>query len=215
MIILSVFSRYVLPNMLTVLEISGQRSEDIAAMFKAIEILRDVLIVGVSGLCLCLFYILKKHRQNYLWMFLHRLHHDRLIRRLASYQFAGELHLLMSSAISLTDALQVLRFQRSDSFTSLLAFHFNDSLMNGQQLSESLKSEYFDEQFTAITLYGLQQDSFLSCLADYRAIVEKRLERTLKRLTVIMSALCYGFVIVIIILAYQVLLLPLELLEGL
>ncbi len=215
MVILSVFSHYVLPNMVTVLEISGQRSEDITAMFATIEIVRNTLLIAVSGLCLYLFYILKKHRQNYLWMFLHRLHHDRLIRTLASYQFAGELHLLLSSAISLTDALQVLRFQRSGSFTSLLAYHFNDSLISGQPLAESLKSEYFDEQFTAIALYGLQQDSFLSSLADYRIIVERKLERSLRKLTIIMSALCYGFVIVIIILAYQVLLLPLELLEGL
>ena len=87
--------------------------------------------------------------------------------------------------------------------------------MNGLQLSDSLKSEYFDEQFTAIALYGLQDDSFRQSLTDYRCAVEKRIERALKKLTAVLSVLCYGFVFIIIILAYQVLLLPLELLEGL
>ncbi|MBO4537759.1 MAG: type II secretion system F family protein, partial [Erysipelotrichaceae bacterium] len=132
-----------------------------------------------------------------------------------SYQFAGELELLLSASVSLPDALEILRFQRSDSFTSLLAYHFHDSLMNGLQLSDSLKSEYFDEQFTAIALYGLQDDSFRQSLTDYRCAVEKRIERALKKLTAVLSVLCYGFVFIIIILAYQVLLLPLELLEGL
>jgi type II secretory pathway component PulF len=215
MVILSVFSDYVLPNMTFVLQLGGPRLEDITMLFRVIVILRNILAVGVVLLVGCFWYILKRHRQNYLWMTLHRLGHDKFIRALASYQFAGELHLLMAASIPLPDALEILRFQRSDSFTSLLAYHFNDSLTNGQPLSESLKSEYFDEQFTAIALYGLQEDDFLKSLADYRSVMERRLERLLKKLTAILSVLCYGFVLVIIILAYQVLLLPLELLEDL
>lgn len=215
LVIMTVFGSYVLPNMISVLEISGQRTQNIVRLFSAVKVLRDLLIAAVSVLCICGFYILKKHRQNYLWMLMHRLHHDRLIRTLASYQFAGELELLLSASVSLPDALEILRFQRSDSFTSLLAYHFHDSLMNGLQLSDSLKNEYFDEQFTAIALYGLQDDSFRQSLTDYRCAVEKRIERALKKLTAALSVLCYGFVFIIIILAYQVLLLPLELLEGL
>ncbi len=215
MVILTVFSQYVLPNMLGVLEISSQRSQDIVVLFKAISVIRDVLLAAVLLLVFTGWYLIRKHRQNYLWMFLHRLGRDRLIRTAATYQFAGELEILLGASLSLNDALEILRFQRTDSFTSLLAYHFNENLTDGREFRESLKNEYFDEQFTAIALYGLEEDDFARSLTDYRNAVEKKLERTLKRMSVILSAICYAFVFVIIILAYQVLLLPLELLEDL
>ncbi|MBQ6655037.1 MAG: type II secretion system F family protein [Erysipelotrichaceae bacterium] len=215
MVILTVFSQYVLPSMLTVLEISSQRSEDMVFLFKTVRVIRNVLLAVIiiavsSGL-----YLVRRHRVNYLWMLLHRIGHDRLIRIMASYQFAGELEILLAASLSLNDALEILRFQRTDSFTSLLAYHFNDSLINGSDFSESLKNEFFDEQLSAIALYGLQEDDFVRSLTDYRSAVERKLERSLKKLSVALSAVCYGFVFVIIILAYQVLLLPLELLEDL
>ena len=215
MIILTVFSQYVLPNMLSVLEISSQRSQDIVVLFKIVSVIRDILLAAVLLLVFSGWYLVRKHRQNYLWMFLHRLGRDRLIRTAATYQFAGELEILLAASLSLNDALEILRFQRTDSFTSLLAYHFNESLTDGREFRESLKNEYFDEQFTAIALYGLEEDDFARSLADYRSAVEKKLERTLKRMSVVLSAICYGFVFIIIILAYQVLLLPLELLEDL
>lgn len=215
MIILTVFNSYVLPNMISILEISGQRSEMIVTLFKVADGLKNFLLITVAILCLSGFYIISRHRQNYLWVFLHSLKADGVIRLAATYQFSSQLEILLRSGLALKPALEILRFNSTDSFVSQLAYHFDEELMAGRQLLQSVKNEWFDVQFYPVCAFSLENDDFPKALADYRQIVEKHLERFLKRLSLAVSAICYSFVTVIIVLAYQVLLLPMELLEGL
>ena len=215
MIILTVFNSYVLPNMISILEISGKRSETIVTLFKVVNGLKNFLLAIVTILCISGFYVIRKHRQNYLWIFLHSLKADGMIRIAATYQFSSQLEVLLRTGLALKQALEILRFNSTDSFVSHLAYHFDEELMAGRQLLQSVRNEWFDVQFYPVCAFALENDDFPQALSDYRQIVEKHLERFLKRLSLAVSAICYSFVIVMIVLAYQVLLLPMELLEDL
>ena len=76
LIILTVFNSYVLPNMISILEISGKRSETIVTLFKVVNGLKDFLLAIIIILCISGFYVIRKHRQNYLWIFMHSLKAD-------------------------------------------------------------------------------------------------------------------------------------------
>ena len=96
----------------------------------------------------------------------------------------------------------------------LLAYQLHNSLIEGNQFEDSLDNQFFDSQFHAICLYGLRNDDFISSLKDYEDIMELKMNRSLKRMGALVQIICYGFVSIIIILAYQVLMIPLTIIEG-
>lgn len=120
---------------------------------------------------------------------------------------------MLENGISLIDALNVLRHDDSTRMVNLLAHHFDEVLLNGVEFEKSLDMAYFDDDFHSLCLLGIRSDDFNQALEDYEYMVELKLDRILTRLSSVIQAVCYLFVAAVITMGYQVLLLPLQLLQ--
>ena len=208
------FSDYVLPAMIDSIGSIDDNTKMIMSFFNIFSLCRNVLSAVVIIILIGIIYIKKAHREEYLWIFLHKHNMDKTLKTFVTYRFSQKLLVLLKRGIGIIDGIHVLRFQNDDQMVKLLAYHYDETLISGKGFEESLDMAYFDSQFHSLCLLGLKGDDFMSALEDYIAMVEVKVERTVKRLSFSVQLVCYAVAAVTIILAYQVLLLPLELLEG-
>ena len=208
------FTDYVMPTMLRSLSLDTGRSSSIQFVFSILLICRNVLTVLIVMVVLTGGWVILRKRENYVWMFLHQYKMDKLIKTYATYKFVLKLNCLLENGISIIDAINVIRQQKRDRIVSLLAHHFNEVLLSGVGFDESLDMSYFDDDFHSLCLLGLKSDDFNQSLRDYEEMIDFKFEQYLKKVSVVIQAICYIFVATVIVMGYQVLLLPLEMLEG-
>ncbi len=214
-VVLAVFTIAVLPQMIDVLQISGSRSEGLVLIFDVLEkiIIVMAIVIAVSAVVIC--YIILRQRQTYIWMLAHKHKWDYWFCWLATYRFANNLKVLIDHGIDLKEAVSIVRFDNQDKMSALLAYHFNEMLNQGTSLEDALQMEFFDPQFAHICLYGLLDHDFSFALEDYLLVTQEKAAMMIRKASVVINLICYAFAFVVIVLAYQVLFLPMELLEGL
>ena len=211
--LLFLFSQIVLPNMMSMLALTDERSQSVMAVFRVMNMVRDVLLILIVLFVLFVLYIVIRKRENYLWVYLHHRGLDKPLKVYATYRFVIRLNCMLENGISLIDALNVLRHDDSTRMVNLLAHHFDEVLLNGVDFEKSLDMAYFDDDFHSLCLLGIRSDDFNQALEDYEYMVELKLDRILTRLSSVIQAVCYLFVAAVITMGYQVLLLPLQLLQ--
>ncbi len=207
------FTEFVMPTMLQSMSLNDSRTASISFVFTVLLTVRNLVIVLLLISALSVTYIKVRKRENYLWMFLHQHKQDRLLRIYATYRFVIRLNCLLENGISMIDAVNIIRQQKDERMTSLLAHHFNEVLLAGTDFEDSLDMSYFDDDFHSLCLLGLKSDDFCQSLSDYQEMIDIKFEQMLKKISMIIQIVCYGFVAAVIIMGYQVLLLPLEMVQ--
>ena len=211
--ILFLFSGIVLPGMMASMDMSEGKAASLSDTFHTLSVFRNVLAVLavlVTGIIVA---VRVSHSEKYIWMFLHQKKMDSPIKSLATYRLARKLDTLLEAGISFIEAVNILRNQNDDQLVKLLAYHFDETLNSGVSFENSLSMSYFDDEFYYLCITGIRNDDFRQSLNDYCSMMEIRWERLLKVTFTVVQTVSYLFVATVIILAYQVLLLPLELLE--
>jgi competence protein ComGB len=211
--LLVLFTEIVLPNMMISLDLTNQKTDSIIATFKIINLTKDMVLLVLLVLLVLSIYIKVFRKEAHIWLLFHKIGKDRIIKMIATYYLVNDLTVFLENGLSLHQSLDILRFNRNNRLTALLAHHFNEALLKGSDFEASLDIEYFDDEFHSICLYGLKDNDFISAIKDYKQISDFKFEQFIKKMSVIFQTICYIFVAVIIVLAYQVLLMPLEMLQ--
>lgn len=207
------FTDFVMPTMLKSLSLDSSRTSSISFVFSSLVICRNVIVLLLTAVTLAFAVTVLRKRENYVWMFLHQYGLDGLIKTYATYRFVLKLNCLLENGISIIDAINVIRKQKKDRIVSLLAHHFNEVLLSGVAFEDSLDMSYFDNDFHSLCLLGLKSDDFSQSLRDYEEMIDFKFEQSLKKISAVIQIICYIFVAAVIVMGYQVLLLPLEMLE--
>ncbi len=208
------FQQVMIPSLVSSLELPRDRTAVIMTVFRIITFGETAGFLLLGAVSIFLYVIIRRKKETYLWAWLHTRKRDKLIRMYATSEFSRRLSGLLERGIRLPEAVGILRSQQENRLTALLGYHLEDLLERGENFQDSLKLEYFDDEFHPLCLMGLQTGDFAGALKDYMEMVDIRLQTLLKRAALIIQAVCYGLVTVIIVLSYLVLLMPLELLEG-
>ncbi len=211
--VLLLFTNLVIPNMLASLSLK-EDEQSLVSQFRVFNIFKDVFIIALLIIILFMAFIKITKREKYLWVFLHKYNLDNLFKVIATYQFVNDLKILLDNGISLDEAINIIRFT-SGSLAGLLAYHFDNSLNSGDDFEDSLQNEFFDDEFYTICLFGLKNNDFDRSLDDYKEIIEMKIKNMIKISSGIVQTICYIFVAIVIILAYQALLMPLDLISQL
>lgn len=213
LVVLSLFMNMVLPTMISSLAIENSSTDKLILTFNVINILKNIFIITLLSLLSLLSYLYLSKKLTMLWALLHRLKIDNAFKVIATYQLVSDLKILLNNGLSLHEALDIIRLNKDNQLSGLLAFHFRNNLEDGIDFEKSLDNEYFDEQFHSICLWGLKNDDFESALEDYQQIIELKMQTMIKRVSKIFQFICYLFVSIVIILAYEVLMIPLDMLN--
>ncbi|MDO4378931.1 MAG: hypothetical protein Q4C64_07385 [Erysipelotrichia bacterium] len=214
MVVLTLFMHTVLPTMVNSLQLETNNALHLMKAFKTVNVFKNIIIWTILLCSAGLLYLIVNKKIVFLWAFLHRVHLDAFFKVIATYFLVLDLKILLDNGISLNDSLTLIKLNKDNQLSGLLAFHFNNCLESGTEFEKSLDNEYFDEQFHAICLWGLKSDDFSASLNDYVEIIEFKMQRMLKRITKGLQIMCYLFVMVIIVLAYEVLMIPLDMLQD-
>ena len=212
--LLILFTETVLPNMLISLDLTNQKTEAIIMTFKIINLIKNATLIILLLAAGAMLYITVFKKEAHIWMLLHKMDKDKIIRIIATYYLVNDLAIFLENGLSLHQCLDILRFNKTNRLSALLAHHFNEALLKGSDFEACLDIEFFDDEFHSICLYGLKDDDFVSAIKDYQQISTFKFEHLIKRVSIIFQVVCYLFVTVIIVLAYQVLLMPLEMLQD-
>ena len=199
--------------MIISLDLTNQKTDSIIMTFRIINIDKHIVLIGLLILFIFIIYIKVSKKEAHLWLLFHKIGKDKIIRVIATYYLVNDLAIFLENGLSLHQSLDILRFNKTNRLTALLAHHFNEELLKGSDFESSLNIEFFDDEFHSICLYGLKDNDFIAAINDYRQISSFKFEQLIKRTSVVFQTICYLFVAIIIILAYQVLLMPLEMLQ--
>ncbi len=213
LIVLTIFSDYVLPTMVS--SINGIDTTSIILGFNVVRIVRNLLLLlAIVFICL-IAYIQINHLWSYIWMIAHKLKKDRWFKLIGTYQFTEELIVLLETNLSLLDGLELIRYNKSQPLAAVIAANLHNDLLNGIDFERGIQSEFFDPSFAAVLIYELKKREFREALIGYRDIITQRLQQMIQRCSLAVQIGCYVFVSVVIVIAYQLLLLPLEMLNSL
>ncbi len=214
-VLLSIFSKFVLPGMIINIDSNNQKAQSLLRNFGLLRVFRNTLLVAFLIIIGFGTYVFVAKKEVYVWNYLHLRNKDQPIKVLVSLSFSQKLKCMLEQGISFIDALKILRFRKKNSLISLLAHHFDETLLSGEQFEKSLDLSFFDDNFHSLCIYGLRDDDFIRSLDDYISYTQLLIMELLRKVSLAIQVFCYSFVALTILQAYQVILLPLELLERL
>lgn len=211
-VMLLVFSTAIIPQMLQ----SFDQGEDFQGLLLGVSLLQGgCRLIGVCALCLLAGALHLRNKpaiRNALILRSTRL--CKLASHVESYLFAGYMVELLKQGIPTRTALQYLEQIRKGSLFCELHKHLMNGLQNGEDIlcvieREVLLNDIFKQSFRI----GSSTGSLCSMLQTGLQQQERTWERLLKRTAVTVQCIAYSFVGVVVLLVYQIMLIPLTMLE--
>ena len=209
-LILFLFSYLILPSLVSMLDIQDMSLLVMVSIMNRILLL-FYLIISILIIFYLFFYF--KGELIQLWKILHALHLDVLLQKYVSYVFSQYLFVLLSHGVSTKRSMEVLKGFNDKPFIQFVAVSLHEQLLAGDSFDEVIHNQYLDDVFCMICNLGYQTNSFMQSLKEYKDVIEMWLEETIKKVSVIVQFVAYGFIGVLVVVVYQIMLLPLSLFE--
>ncbi len=150
------------------------------------------------------------------YIFSNQLHRWTLpiLKNIYSFQFSNIFQVLTKAGVSTMDCVQVICEYTKNRYMTSMASHIHSHLKKGCTLEEAIVSNpYFDDLYKKLFVYGIQSSSLNDMLLLYQDLSSNHIKLWLHRLSIgvqIFVYVCIGF---LVILFYQVMLLPLNMLN--
>lgn len=165
-----------------------------------------LIVYSLVTVLMCLFFILFVFRQTCLGFW----EHFRLFRLWQSCLFAKYMGLLLKAGLS---TKEMLVFMCDIPYLKAKTKFIQKRLEQGQSWIEALSG--LDAQLIALMKMGLDQPELVDLLGQYAQIKQNQLMRQLQHLIKKMQVGVYIGIGLIVILFYQILLVPLNMVQGL
>lgn len=142
--------------------------------------------------------------------FIYRIYPLRLFFQLMfTKQLAEEIGTLLTSGLSLQDALTILKQQTYQPYIRYLATHLYTFILRGQLLSEAVKEvPYFQRDFASCIMHGERGGNLGRELIMYGELIATKQQQLVNRLLGIVQPLFFCLIAVCILGAYLAILLP-------
>lgn len=205
-----IFSSYIIPQLIQNFEV------DTKPLFWVVTLIRYVSIGTMCGFAavLLLFTLCKLCKPLYSRLGQLGVLRFHIAREFLSYYLSSYLLTLNNCGLSTKQAFCFLRKLEKQPLLFLLVEAIYKQLESGDELALSIQhNAMLSKNFKLHYAFGVASNSFDDALTTYRDLQEKRWDRQLKRLSIVMQVISYSFVGVLMICVYQIMLIPLEMLE--
>ena len=108
------------------------------------------------------------------------------------------------------DTLSVLKSLKNKKIVSLLAFHLDEKLLEGQSLKQASQQNYYDYTLSNFINIAVYTNDFEKILNDYVILSQNKIKNKMKKVATIIQCASYVGIGAIIIFIYQVLFLPMQ-----
>ncbi len=169
-----------------------------AFYYLCIVVLVGLLIFTKPKRIALLYVFISKHWPNSLF----HLHY--------SEEFVSLLLICTRRGYKTKEALETLRNMKSRPLVSFMAYHLDESLLEGETLDEASRKRYYDQSLSRFIRIASHSDDFAGMLENYTLLARERFRRKMKEYTLAIQILTYAFIGMIVIFIYQVLYLPMQ-----
>ena len=211
-VILVFFSRFIIPQMLN----SFDAGDDFQLLISLLSILQYVFYLFLAMvLCLAGFFLYGAFgpRKQSVWLYQHHQHIP-LLKDILSYQLSGYLYELEAKGISTKAAFHYLLHLKN---TSILHHFMKDmifALESGAQLHETMeKSTLLSDAFKQMFFIGAHNDNICEMMKLFMKQQELYWEKLIKKAGMGIQCLAYAFIACMVLSVYQIMLIPLQMLD--
>lgn len=178
-----------------------------------------IVCITISIINLLTLVLLIGCRQNYIRLYLYskicRLFKNNLLKTYQSNLFARFYRQCSLAGIKTKQTMKLLQSIEIHPVLVLISKQVEKSLNEGETMEDSLKNNLLDRtliQYMKLAIYSSTMDEMLE---GYIKVNEERMHRTIKRFSKGCQLISYGCIGFIIIVVYQILILPLTLMAEL
>ena len=107
-------------------------------------------------------------------------------------------------------SLEILKAMTSKPVISFLAFHLDESLLEGESLKDATRKNYYDSSLSRFIKIANYTNEFSEVIGSYVELSREKIRRRIKRYTGTLQMMTYIFIGLIIIFIYQILFMPMQ-----
>lgn len=212
-VILVFFTNFIIPQMLN----SFEAGDEFSLLMILLRVLQFAFIVGVLmlftagilyvGSC---FQPLKRSE----WLFCHRQWIP-FCKDVLSYQLAGYLYELQNKGVSTRMSFHYLMHLKETSLLHVFMKHMIHALESGDDLQNQIEASLLlNKAFKQMYRIGSCNDSLCDMLVMFMKQQEQVWEKLIKRAGLCIQCVAYLFIGCMVLIVYQIMLVPLGMLDG-
>lgn len=155
-------------------------------------------------------YFLKPTKMAYLYLFLSKHFPNSLLCTYYSEQFVSLLLICISRGYGSKQSIELLKSMKNKPVISLMAFHLEDSLLQGNSLNEAVKQKYFDNSLSRFIKISSFSNEYELILKSYVELSNQKIIRKMKQYSNTIQISTYIIIGTIIVFIYQILFMPMQ-----
>lgn len=175
-----------------------------------ITILYYSMLIGT----LLLIIYMQPKRISLLYVFLSKHFPNSLINTYYSEEFVSLLLICVRYGYKTKQALEILKSMKSKPIVSFLAFHMDESLLEGETLKQAARKSYYDLTLSRFIKIANYTNEFAKMLENFTLLAREKISKTMKRYTLTIQITTYAFIGVIVMFIYLVLFVPMQALSA-
>lgn len=209
------FDMLVFPSLLDILK-QFNSDDQIAMMLKhSLDFFCLGSLFSILIILIVFMVVTKPNMQVQSYCFLHRFIHHSVIDNFITYDFVRYFKKCYEQGLSTKRILEIMKNLNDKPLLIYLANIIDERLSNGIVLEQAFNSEYIDEVLYRFMMLAVNTSSLDNILDSYLRLSEVKVERSCKKIGIIMQLSTYIILTIVLIFIYQVLFLPLNIITSL
>ena len=207
------FSATVLPAMLDVMREFETDTGMYEVLIRGIEILHAMILAGGILLGAAAAYFLNRKHIGAFYSRLSARFPDSVMSGIASRQFSLFFLECVRHRIPTRRTLQILKNLEEKPLTALIAKELDETLLAGGDIEHAVLHSGMEtklKRFFRIAVYSSESEKMLE---GYLKMSSVRSEKRIRRFTRTVQLVCYGLIAAVLVLIYQILLMPVNVLQ--
>lgn len=184
------------------------------SIYKDLRILFRIIIniiyfsILIGTLLIILF--MQPKRIILLYIFVSKYLPNSLFNVYYSQEFMALLKICVDSGFKTRQSLELLKSMKSKPIISFLAFHLDESLMEGETMKEATSKNYYDQVLKRFIKIANYTSDFSNVIASYVDFAKQRVKTKLKRYALTVQIATYSMIGLIVVFIYQILFMPMQ-----
>lgn len=171
-------------------------------------------IIVVSTLILILVLLKKQHLKLFV-IICHQYPWFKTFKMIYTQMFAYTFLLIYRLGASTQQILEIMRVSTLSYFVGWLSELTTYQLEEGESLIESLDNHFLDDQFISLFQLGRVDNKIKEYLEAFLELNHKRIFINIKKISLTLKQITYGLLAILIIIFYQILLSPMQMMSFL
>lgn len=207
------FTTFIIPQLL-----NGFSIETNNILFDFLNVIQwiSTLAIILLFLFIIVVIILNKNKNLHNWSYCNLIRYFSFVKEYLSYYLSGYLKELRNHGFSSKEAINYMKYMQGEKYLSYLCKDLNEGLNQGKDMQDLIQSSLvLDQNFKLHYAIGVLNTTLDDSLNSYLETIELKWNHMITKISMGIQILSYSFVGILMICVYQIMLLPLEMLNQL